>query len=216
MTRLLDLFLHLDDTLGTAIAAYGGGIYAVLFLVIFLETGLVVTPFLPGDSLLFAAGTFAAVGQLDPWIVWGLMFAAAVLGDTLNYRIGRRIGARVLAKGTLLGLPVRRAHIEKTQAYYAKYGVKTIVIARFIPIVRTLAPFVAGVGEMRAATFTAYNVVGGALWTSLFVLGGYFFGNVPIVRNNFEVVILGIIAVSVLPGVVEIVRAKLRRPAGTA
>jgi len=210
MSGFLQVFLHLDTTLGSAIAAYGGWIYAALFLIVFCETGLVVTPFLPGDSLLFAAGAFAAAGQLDPWIVAGLMFAAAVLGDAVNYRIGRKAGAMILAKGSFLGLPVRAAHIAKTQRYYERYGVKTIVFARFIPIVRTIAPFVAGVGEMNAATFTAYNVIGGALWTALFVLGGYFFGNIPIIKHNFEIVILAIVFVSVIPAAIEFIRERRR------
>jgi membrane-associated protein len=163
---------------------------------------LVGTPFLPGDSLLFAAGTFAAAGQLDPWIIFGLMFTASVLGDTVNYRIGRTFGAMILKKGSFLGLPIHPNHIAKTQRYYERYGVKTIVLARFIPIVRTVAPFVAGVGEMSALTFTKYNVLGGALWTSLFVLAGYFFGNIPIIKHNFEFVILGIIFISILPAVI--------------
>jgi membrane-associated protein len=211
MNGILQLLLHLDVTLGSAIAAYGAWIYAALFLVVFCETGLVVTPFLPGDSLLFAAGAFAAAGQLDPWIVAGLMFAAAVLGDAVNYRIGRRFGALILAKGSFLGLPIRPAHIARTQQYYARYGVKTIVFARFIPIVRTVAPFVAGVGEMGAATFTKYNVIGGALWTALFVLGGYFFGNIPVIKRNFEIVILAIVFFSFIPPVFGYLRERGRR-----
>lgn len=210
MPEFLDLFFHLDETLGQAIAAYGGWIYAILFLIIFCETGLVVTPFLPGDSLLFAAGAFAAVGALDVWAVAGLLFLAAVLGDAVNYRIGRKIGRRA-EDGHLLGLPIRRDYIEKTKRYYEKYGVKTIVIARFIPIVRTFAPFVAGVGEMRAAVFTKYNVLGAALWIAIFVPAGYFFGNIPVVKRNFELVILAIIAVSVAPAVIEILRARFRK-----
>jgi membrane-associated protein len=206
--NFLQLFLHLDTTLGSAITAYGAWIYAALFFIVFCETGLVVTPFLPGDSLLFAAGAFAAAGQLDPWIVFGLMFSAAVLGDALNYRIGRKFGASIVAKGSFLGLPIRAAHVAKTQSYYARYGVKTIVLARFIPIVRTIAPFVAGVGEMSAATFTKYNIIGGLLWTALFVLGGYFFGNIPIVKKNFEIVILAIVFISILPIIVEYLRER--------
>jgi len=208
MTHFLSLFLHLDTTLGAAISAYGGWIYALLFLIIFCETGLVVTPFLPGDSLLFAAGTFAAAGSLDVAAVFGLMFAAAVLGDAVNYRIGRKAGAHILERGAFLHLPIRREHIAKTQRYYIRYGVKTIVLARFVPIVRTLAPFVAGVGEMSSAVFTTYNIIGGALWAALFVFGGYFFGNIPIVRDHFEIVILGIVFVSVLPPLVEYLRAR--------
>ena len=211
MPHALALFLHLDTTLGAAISAYGAWIYAALFLIVFCETGLVVTPFLPGDSLLFAAGTFAAAGRLDPWIVFGLMCAAAVLGDATNYRLGRRIGAAALARGSLFGLPIRREHIAKTQEFYIRHGVKTIVLARFVPIVRTLAPFVAGVGEMSAATFTAYNVIGGALWTALFVLGGFFFGNIPVVRSHFDAVILAIVFLSILPPLYAYLRERYRR-----
>ncbi|HJV33216.1 MAG TPA: DedA family protein [Patescibacteria group bacterium] len=207
MNGFLDLFLHLDTTLGEAIAAYGGWMYAVMFLVVFCETGLVVTPFLPGDSLLFAAGAFAAAGALNPWIVAGLLLAAAVLGDAVNYRIGRKIGMRA-ENGKLLGLPIRKEYIEKTKRYYEKYGAKTIVLARFMPIVRTFAPFVAGVGAMPYATFARYNVVGAALWVGLFTFAGYFFGNIPVVKANFEFVILAIIAVSLTPPVIEYLRER--------
>jgi len=207
MPAFLDLFLHLDETLGAAIAAYGGWIYAALFAVIFCETGLVVTPFLPGDSLLFAAGAFAAAGSLNVWIVAGLLFAAAVLGDAMNYRIGRKVGANA-ADGKLLGLPIKQAYIEKTKRYYEKYGAKTIVLARFVPIVRTFAPFVAGVGAMPYATFARYNILGAALWVALFTFGGYFFGNIPAVKRNFEFVILAIIAISLLPAVIGYLRER--------
>jgi len=207
MPAFLDLFLHLDETLGAAIAAYGGWIYAALFAVIFCETGLVVTPFLPGDSLLFAAGAFAAAGSLNVWIVAGLLFAAAVLGDAMNYRIGRKVSANA-ADGKLLGLPIKQAYIEKTKRYYEKYGAKTIVLARFVPIVRTFAPFVAGVGAMPYATFARYNILGAALWVALFTFGGYFFGNIPAVKRNFEFVILAIIAISLLPAVIGYLRER--------
>ncbi len=202
MPDALNLFLHLDTTLGAAISAYGGWIYAVLFVIVFCETGLVVTPFLPGDSLLFAAGAFAAIGRLDPWIVTALLFGAAVIGDAVNYRIGRTVGRLILTRGSFLGLPIRPIHIARTQRYYDRYGAKTVVVARFIPIVRTFAPFVAGVGMMPSRIFTAYNLAGGALWTLLFVFGGYLFGNVPIVRHNFETVILLIVFISLLPAIV--------------
>jgi len=207
MPEFLDLFLHLDETLGTAIAAYGGWIYAVLFLIVFCETGLVVTPFLPGDSLLFAAGAFAAAGSLDPFIVAGLLFAAAVLGDAVNYRIGKKVGANA-ADGRLLGLPIKQAYLDKTRRYYEKYGAKTIVLARFVPIVRTFAPFVAGVGAMPYATFARYNVLGAAVWVGLFVSAGYFFGNIPFIKENFEFVILAIIFVSILPAVIGYLRER--------
>jgi len=178
-----------------------------LFLVIFCETGLVVTPILPGDSLLFAAGAFAAAGSLDPWIIAGLLFAAAVLGDAVNYRIGRKVGARA-ELGKLFGIPIKQAYIDKTRRYYEKYGAKTIVLARFIPIVRTFAPFVAGVGAMPYAVFARYNILGAALWVGLFVPAGYFFGNIPVVKENFELVILAIIAVSLMPPVIEYLRER--------
>ncbi len=208
MSAFLNLFLHLDATLGAAISTYGGWIYGVLFAVVFCETGLVVTPFLPGDSLLFAAGAFAATGALNLWVVWILLFAAAVLGDAVNYRIGLKVGARVIETGKLAGLPIKKAYIDKTQSYYDRYGAKTIVLARFMPFVRTFAPFVAGVGRMRASVFSFYNVVGAALWVTIFVFGGYFFGNVPIIKKNFEFVILAIIFISVLPAVVEVIRER--------
>lgn len=204
--KLLDLLLHLDSTLGTAIASYGNWIYGVLFLIVFCETGLIVTPFLPGDSLLFAAGAFSATGALNVWVVWTLLFAAAVLGDGLNYRIGLKVGSRVLETGSLAGLPVKKEHIEKTQRYYERYGAKTIVIARFMPIVRTFAPFVAGVGRMKASVFSLYNVLGAALWVSIFTFGGYFFGNVPIIKKNFEAVILAMIIIPGLPALIQILR----------
>ncbi|HTK60184.1 MAG TPA: DedA family protein [Candidatus Baltobacteraceae bacterium] len=207
MREFIDLFLHLDVALGSAIAAYGGWIYAFLFAVIFCETGLVVTPFLPGDSLIFAAGAFAASGALNVWIVAGLLFAAAALGDTVNYRIGRKIGANA-ADGRLLGLPIKKEYLEKTKRYYGKYGAKTIVLARFVPIIRTFAPFVAGVGAMPYATFARYNILGAALWVGLFAFAGYFFGNIPAVKGNFEFVILGIIAVSLLPAVIGYLRER--------
>lgn len=209
MPEFLDLFLHLDETLGAVIAAYGPWVYAILFAIIFCETGLVVTPFLPGDSLLFAAGAFAAAGSLDPWLLAGLLFAAAVLGDAVNYRIGRRIGARAEG-GKLFGIAIRREYVEKTQRYYARYGAKTIVLARFVPIVRTFAPFVAGVGSMPYATFAKYNLLGAALWVGIFVPAGYFFGNIPVVKHNFELVIIGIIIVSILPAVIEYLRERRR------
>lgn len=208
MRAFLDLFLHLDSALGSAITTYGGWIYGALFAVIFCETGLVVTPFLPGDSLLFAAGAFAATGALNLWIVWPLLFVAAVLGDAVNYRIGLKIGARVIETGKLAGLPIKKAYIDKTQSYFDRYGAKTIVLARFMPFVRTFAPFVAGVGRMPASVFSFYNVVGAAAWTTLCVLGGYFFGNVPIIKKNFEIVILAIIFISLLPPIIEVIRER--------
>ncbi|MDX2000259.1 MAG: DedA family protein [Thermoanaerobaculia bacterium] len=203
---LVDFVLHLDKHLLELVAQYGAWTYLILFAIIFCETGLVVTPFLPGDSLLFAAGAFAATGAFDLWVLLGLLSVAAILGDSVNYAIGRSLRHRLADKGRLPF--VKPAHLEKTHAFYEKYGVKTIVIARFVPIVRTFAPFVAGVGEMSYKTFSLYNVVGGLLWVFLCTLGGYLFGNLPFVRENFSLVILGIIAVSLLPAVIEILRAR--------
>ena len=199
----VDLFLHLDKHLAEVIAQYGVWTYFILFAVIFLETGVVATPFLPGDSLLFAAGTFAALGSLDVGLLMLLLSIAAILGDTLNYWIGRKVGPRVFNEKVRF---LRREHLERTRVFYERHGGKTIIIARFVPIVRTFAPFVAGVGTMQYGRFLAYNVVGGIVWVVLFVLGGYLFGNIPVVKENFTIVILAIIVVSLLPLVVEWVR----------
>jgi len=204
----LDLFLHLDRHLGEIIRSYGPWTYLILGLVVFLETGVVATPFLPGDSLLFAAGTFAALGSLDVTVVCVILSAAAILGDTLNYWIGRKVGPRVFKENVRY---LKREHLVRTHAFYEKHGGKTIVLARFIPIVRTFAPFVAGIGAMSYRSFLAYNVFGGLLWVTLFVLGGYFFGNLPVVKENFSLVILAIIVLSVMPLVYEYVRQRRRR-----
>jgi len=210
----LDFFLHLDEHLFTMINEYGIWIYVILFLIIFVETGLVVMPFLPGDSLLFAAGTFCAgvvkstgeSAQLNLFLVLVLLFTAAVLGDSLNYWSGKNIGLRVLRwkiKDTLL---VNPKHVEKTQLFFDKHGSKTIIIARFVPIVRTFAPFVAGVGNMLYSRFLKFNVIGAFLWIFSLTLAGYFFGNLPWVKNNFEIVIFSIIILSLLPMVFEYVK----------
>ena len=204
---LIDLFVHLDEHLSLVITRYGTWTYLILFLVIFMETGFVVTPFLPGDSLLFAAGTFAALGALDITLVFLLLFAAAVLGDTANYWIGRRIGPRVFERNSRW---LKREYLERTHRFYERHGGKTIFLARFIPIIRTFAPFVAGVGEMSYGRFLAYNVVGGLVWTGGFTFLGYFFGNIPIVRENFSFVVVGIIFISVLPIVYEFVASQLK------
>lgn len=201
----VDLFLHLDRHLSEIIAQYGTWTYAILFLIVFCETGLIVTPFLPGDSLLFAAGTFAGLGDLDPWLLFVLLSIAAILGDTLNYWVGRWVGPRAFS-GKVPYLNQR--HLEKTQAFYLRHGGKTIILARFVPIVRTFAPFVAGVGRMEYSKFLAYNVGGGLLWVGLFVFGGFLFGNLPAVRENFTLVILAIIGLSVLPIVIEWLNAR--------
>ena len=207
---LIDLFLHLDKYLSTIIQNYGTWTYFLLFLVIFMETGFVVTPFLPGDSLLFAAGTFAspALGSpLNIWVIWGLLCIAAVAGDTANYWIGHLIGPRAFS-GEIRFL--KKQYLDRTHAFYERHGGKTIVLARFVPIIRTFAPFVAGVGEMSYGKFISYNVVGGIVWVSLFTWGGYFFGTLPFVQNNFSLVVLAIIFISVLPAVIEVFKERTR------
>ena len=200
----VDFFLHLDKHLAEVIQAYGTWTYALLFAIVFLETGLVVTPFLPGDSLLFAAGSFAALGALDPGLLFLLLAVAAVVGDTVNYAIGAFLGPKVFH------YPRSRffnpEHVRRTHAFYEKYGGKTIIIARFVPIVRTFAPFVAGIGAMSYPRFLAYNVVGGVGWVALCLGAGYFFGNLPFVRRNFSLVIVAIVVISVLPALVEYLR----------
>jgi membrane-associated protein len=203
---ILDFFLHFDTHLSEAIRDYGTLTYAILFLIIFCETGLVVTPFLPGDSLLFAVGSFAAIGLLDPFAAFFLLVIAAILGDALNYWIGRTFGLRGFSD---TGRFLNTRHIEKTNAFYEKHGPMTIVIARFLPIVRTFAPFVAGLGRMNYRRFTTYNISGAVLWVGSCGLAGYLFGNIPIVRDNFSIVVLGIIAVSLIPGAVALVRARM-------
>jgi membrane-associated protein len=210
LRQFVDLFLHLDAHLSEVISAYGVWTYAILFLIVFLETGVVVTPFLPGDSLLFAAGTFAALGALDVRLLFVLLTVAAIIGDTLNYAIGNYIGPRAFTGQFRL---LKREHLERTQAFYDRHGGKTIILARFVPIVRTFAPFVAGVGTMHYARFISYNVVGAVTWVALFTFGGYFFGNIPAVRANFTLVILAIVGLSVLPMVFEYLRSRRARPA---
>lgn len=200
----VDFFLHLDRHLAEVIQAYGTWTYALLFAIVFLETGLVVTPLLPGDSLLFAAGSFAALGALDVSVLFVLLSAAAVLGDTLNYAIGHYLGPKVFHyERSRFFNP---DHLRKTHEFYEKYGGKTIIIARFVPIVRTFAPFVAGIGAMSYLRFLAYNVIGGVLWVAVCLFSGFFFGNLPFVKKNFSLVILVIIVLSVLPPIVEYLR----------
>jgi membrane-associated protein len=210
LRTLIDLFVHLDQHLSRVISDYGTWTHLILFLIVFCETGLVITPFLPGDSLLFAAGTFAALGALDLWLLVLLLIFAAILGDTVNYWVGAYIGPRAFG-GNIRFL--RKEYLDRTHAFYERHGGKTIILARFVPIIRTFAPFVAGVGAMSYPRFLTYNVVGAVLWVGLFVLGGYFFGNIPTVRENFTLVILVIIALSVLPIAVEALRARRSRPA---
>jgi membrane-associated protein len=208
---LVDVLIHLDRHLSEIIQQYGVWTYLILFLIVFCETGLVVTPFLPGDSLLFAVGTFAAIGALDLWLAMALLTAAAILGDSVNYAIGARVGPRVFRQEG--GRFLNRKHLERTHDFYERYGAKTIVIARFVPIVRTFAPFVAGIGLMHYGRFLFYNVTGALLWILSLVLGGYLFGNIPIVRRNFSLVILAIIVLSILPGIVEVWRQRSRASA---
>ena len=197
LKHALDWVLHLDDKLLELVQAYGAGTYAILFVIVFCETGLVVTPFLPGDSLLFAAGSLAAAGALDIWIVMAVLFVAAVAGDTVNYQIGHFIGPRVFTETHRRWL--KREHLDRTHAFFEKYGGKTIIIARFVPIVRTFAPFVAGVGAMTYRRFFAYNVIGALLWVGALTPAGYWFGQIPWVKKNFESVVLAIIVISMLP-----------------
>jgi membrane-associated protein len=207
---LIDFILHLDQHLAEIIATYGLWTYGLLFLIIFFETGVVVTPFLPGDSLLFAAGAFAGLGSLNPWILFASLSLAAIAGDTVNYGVGRIIGPRAFS-GKIRWL--RQDYLHRTERFYERHGGKTIALARFVPIIRTFAPFVAGIGHMRYSRFLAYNVGGGITWVGLFVLGGFYFGNLPAVKANFSLVVMGIILVSVLPIVVEVLRAR-REPTG--
>lgn len=201
----INTFLHLDKELSSIIQQFGAGTYLLLFIIIFCETGLVVTPFLPGDSLLFAAGVFAAKGDLSIAALIGLLCVAAVLGDTVNYWIGHIVGPRVFRGENVRFL--NKKHLERTHQFYEKYGAETIIIARFVPIVRTFAPFVAGVGSMSYGRFITYNVFGGVLWVNLLTFGGYFFANVPVVRDHFSFVVVAIIIISILPGVYEFARA---------
>jgi len=201
---MINIFLHIDKYLGSLTANYGIWVYLMLFIVIFCETGLVVTPFLPGDSLLFAAGAIAAIGSLNIWLLFLLLLAAAILGDTINYSIGSLLSRRVLGEEKI---PlIKKKHLDKTHEFFEKYGGKTIVIARFVPIVRTFAPFVAGVGKMSYPQFLSFNVVGGFAWITLFTFGGYFFGNLSVVKHNFSLIVLAIILLSVVPIIIELIR----------
>ena len=201
---LVEILMHLDTHLDLVIRSYGVWTYGILFLIIFLETGLVVTPFLPGDSLLFAGGTFAALGSLDAkWLVVFLSIAA-IAGDTVNYWIGHAVGPKVFTKEKSRLL--NKEYLYRTHRFYEKYGGKTIILARFIPIIRTFAPFVAGIGSMTYRRFIIYNVSGGIAWVVMFVLGGYLFGNIPVVKQNFSLVIFAIIFLSILPGIIEFLR----------
>ena len=212
ITFAIDFVLHMDEYLNIIIETVGIWTYLILFVVIFIETGLVVTPFLPGDSLLFAAGAFAATTILDPKLLFILLAIAAVLGDTANYWIGHYIGPKVFTNESRW---LKKEHLIRTQEFYEKYGGKTIFLARFIPIIRTFAPFVAGIGKMRYGYFITYNVVGGITWVALFISVGYFFGNLKFVKNNFSLVVIAIILISLVPAVVEYLKNRKQPEAAT-
>lgn len=201
-----DILIHLDKYLDSIIRSYGTLTYGILFLIVFCETGLVITPILPGDSLLFATGTFAALGSLDVGLIIILLSIAAIAGDTVNYWIGYLVGPKVFAKEKSRFF--NKEYLDRTHRFYQKYGGKTIIIARFIPIIRTFAPFVAGIGRMTYKRFIIYNILGGIGWIVTFVLGGYFFGNIPLVKNNFALIILAIIIISILPAIIEYLRQR--------
>ena len=197
ITAIIDFILHIDVHLGEIIVSYGALTYGILFFIIFMETGFVVTPFLPGDSLIFAAGAFSALGSLNIIFILVLLSLAAVLGDTVNYWIGHFFGEKIVESPKVPF--IKKEHIERTNEFYERHGGKTIILARFVPIIRTFAPFVAGVGEMNYGKFISYNIIGGVLWVLLFSLTGYFFGNIPFVKDNFSLVIMAIIIISVAP-----------------
>lgn len=207
----INFILHFDSYLADAIGQLGVGAYLLLFLIVFAETGLVIMPFLPGDSLLFAAGALAGTGLMNIWVVIGSLLAAAILGDTVNYWVGSRVGSKVFARQN--ARLFKPSHLEKTQAFYAKHGGKTIILARFVPIVRTFAPFVAGVGKMPYGQFLAYNVIGALVWVIGLTLVGFFFGRLPFVKDNFEIAVLAVIALSILPGIFELIRHKRKSKA---
>ena len=211
--KIIDFFLHLDKHLGVIIQDYGVWTYLILFVIIFSETGLVVAPFLPGDSLLFAAGALAATGALDPWLLFIILSAAAILGNTVNYWVGYFVGPGILENKKIKF--IKKEHLDRTHKFYAKYGGLTLVVARFMPIIRTFAPFVAGIGFMNQWRFHLYNITAGIAWVGIFVWGGYFFGNLPVVKNNFSIVIITIIFISVLPAIIGYFKAPRKPSANT-
>ena len=210
IAKIIDIALHLDRYLSAIIQQYGAWTYGILFAVIFIETGFVVMPFLPGDSLLFAAGTFAALKALNVYWLIGLLAAAAIIGDTVNYWVGHAVGPKIFHKED--SRIFKKEYLDRTHAFFEKYGGKTIIIARFVPIVRSFAPLVAGIGRMSYGKFIAYNVVGGIGWVVLLTGAGYFFGNIPVVRRNFSLVILAIIVISTIPAVTETLRHRKKKP----
>lgn len=207
LPQFIDFVLHLNVHLDALVANYGVWVYGILFLIVFCETGLVVLPILPGDSLLFAAGAVAASGRLDVIALCGLLIVAAILGNAVNYWVGRVAGIEMQRRFPRL---IRQQHLDRTHAYFERFGGKTIIIARFVPIVRTVAPFAAGVGQMQHLRYQGYNVAGSVLWVLLLVPAGYFFANVPLVKENFSMVIIGIVILSILPAVIEILRERAR------
>lgn len=211
MGQIIDFILHIDVYLSDIIAQYGAWTLAILASIIFVETGVVVMPILPGDSLIFAAGTFAARGALNPWAVFVVLSLAAIAGDTVNYWIGHRVGSKAYSGEVRW---IKKDHMERTHAFFEKYGGKAIFLARFVPIVRTFAPFVAGVSQMPYGFFFRWNVIGGITWVAIFTLLGYFFGNIPFVQQNFELVIVAIVLISIIPAIVEVLKARkdLREP----
>jgi len=206
LNYFVDLFMHLDTHLSAITNEYGLLTYLLLFAIIFCETGLVITPFLPGDSLVFATGALAASGSFNLFTISVVLCFAAIAGDTVNYQIGHLVGNRATSYENIRF--VKQEHLDRTHAFFEKYGAKTIILARFVPVIRTFAPFVAGIGTMPYSTFISYNIIGGISWVMLFLFGGYFFGNLPVVKDNFSFVILGIIFVSLLPGVITYIRSK--------
>ncbi len=202
--NIIEFALHLERYLNIIIQNYGVWTYFLLFLIIFCETGLVITPFLPGDSMVFAAGTFAGLGSLNVYWLFILLSAAAIAGDTVNYWIGHFVGPKIFRKET--GIFLNKKYLEQTRQFYEKHGGKTIIIARFIPIIRTFAPFVAGIGKMNYWRFISYNVFGGIFWVGIFAFGGYFFGTIPAVKNNFTLTIIAIVLISVMPVIIELFR----------
>ncbi|MBV4432029.1 DedA family protein [Clostridium tyrobutyricum] len=204
--NLINIILHLDKYLNIIMQNYGLWTYGIIFLIVFCETGLVVTPFLPGDSIIFATGTLASEGIMEVFTLFMVFFIAAVIGDTVNYYIGKKVGNGILKKGNIKF--INREYLDKAHRFYEKHGTAAIVIGRFIPIIRTFVPFVAGVGEMKYSTFIIYNMLGAFLWICLFLGGGYFFGNLPIVKNNFSYVLIIIIIISLIPAVITFIRGK--------
>lgn len=204
--KLIDVILHLDRYLNVIIQSYGNWTYALIFIIIFCETGLVVTPFLPGDSILFATGALAANGTMKLITLFLVFYSAAVIGDTVNYHIGKKIGNKIFEKDNLKY--INKDYLKKAHVFYEKHGSMTIVVGRFVPIIRTFVPFIAGVGEMKYSKFIVYNMLGGLMWVALFLFGGFFFGNLPIVKDNFSYVLIAIIFISLLPGVFVFIKEK--------